>query len=308
MLAAIAVSAARVHHASDLQRPTATAAAGDPAAHAAAYRHRLAERLGFFPAPSDARPLLWVHAVSLGETLAARPLIERLLAQMPDYQLAVTTTTPTGSSQVQKLFGERVFHVYAPWDTPGAVRRTLRRLQPRLLLIMETELWPNLLHHARRGGCRVVLANARLSARSAAGYARFAGLTRRMLDQLDLIAAQGEDSAQRFRGLGAAPERVRVLGSVKYDLAIDAGVRQAADELARRWALAARPVVVAASTHEPEERLLLEAFRASPRSAASPDGARCAAPPRRRRQRLRISCCWIPSVNCCCFTDSATSP
>ena len=135
------------------------------------YRRRLAERLGVFAVPTRLAqaPVIWVHAVSVGETLAAAPIIQSLLHDHPGHRLVVTTTTPTGSERVRALFGDSVFHVYAPWDLPGAVRRFLRRLRPQLLLIMETELWPNMLHHSRRAGCRIVLANARLSERSARG-------------------------------------------------------------------------------------------------------------------------------------------
>jgi 3-deoxy-D-manno-octulosonic-acid transferase len=224
------------------------------------YRRRIPERLGYFAPPPGDRPLLWLHAVSLGETLAARPLVERLLRELPQWRIAVTTTTPTGSAQVRKLFGDRVFHVYAPWDTPGAVRRTLQRLQPELLVLMETELWPNLLHRAQAARCRVMLANARLSARSAAGYARVGGLTRAMLASLDVIAAQSEDDRQRFLALGAPPSRVRVCGSIKFDLGIGDETRTAAGELRQAWQLAVRKVLVAASTHHPEEALVLRAF------------------------------------------------
>ena len=233
---------------------------------APAYRRRLGERLGCFPAPPQDRPLIWVHAVSLGETLAARPLIERLLQELPDHRIAITTTTPTGSAQVQSLFvrrfGERIFHVYAPWDTPGAVRRCLDRLRPRLLLIMETELWPNLLHHCAAQGCPVMLANARLSARSATGYSRFPGVTRSMLGQLSLIAAQSDASAERFRELGAPADRVRVCGSVKFDLSIDPQLRETVATLRREWQLEQRQVLIAASTHEGEEALMLQAAAA----------------------------------------------
>jgi 3-deoxy-D-manno-octulosonic-acid transferase len=229
---------------------------------APAYRERLAERLGYFEAPPGDSPVLWVHAVSLGETLAAAPLIERLLDALPDWRIAVTTTTPTGSAQVQRLFGDRVFHAYAPWDTPGAVRRTLRRLRPRVLLIMETELWPNLLHGCAASGCRVMLANARLSARSAAGYARLSGLTRGMLARIEQIAAQDEDDAQRFLALGADAGRVRVTGSIKYDLEISAARRAEVAALRAAWQLEKRRVLIVASTHEGEDELALQAFAA----------------------------------------------
>jgi 3-deoxy-D-manno-octulosonic-acid transferase len=258
-----------VPHAPSLQRavhaahtPAHAATAAALAARAPAYRERLAERLGYFEAPPGDSPVLWVHAVSLGETLAAAPLIERLLDALPDWRIAVTTTTPTGSAQVQRLFGDRVFHAYAPWDTPGAVRRTLRRLRPRVLLIMETELWPNLLHGCAASGCRVMLANARLSARSAAGYARLSGLTRGMLARIEQIAAQDEDDAQRFLALGADAGRVRVTGSIKYDLEISAARRAEVAALRAAWQLEKRRVLIVASTHEGEDELALQAFAA----------------------------------------------
>lgn len=227
---------------------------------APAYRRRIGERLGWFTPPPHDRPLIWVHAVSLGETLAARPLLERILEQLPQYRLAVTTTTPTASAQLQRLFGTRVFHVYAPWDTPGAVRRSLSRLQPRLLLIMETELWPNLLLQCARRGCPVLLANARLSARSAARYRRVPGFTRRTLEFLDGIAAQTEEDARRLRDLGAPTERLQVLGNLKHDLQIGEALRAQAAQLRRAWHLGERPVLIAASTHPGEEELALQAF------------------------------------------------
>ena len=171
---------------------------------APAYRKRLAERFGVFDAGvlGEAESI-WVHAVSVGETLAAAPLIESLLERYPGYPLVVTTTTPTGSERVRALFGDRVFHVYAPWDLPWAVRRFLRATRPRLLLIMETELWPNMLHCTADTGCRILLANARLSERSARGYARFAALTRAMLQNLDTVACQSEADGRRFLCAGA---------------------------------------------------------------------------------------------------------
>ena len=190
---------------------------------APAYRRRLGERLGYFTPPADPRPVIWIHAVSLGETLAARPLIERLLAERSDHQLVITTTTPTGSEQVLRLFGERVFHVYAPWDTPGAVRRFLRRVQPRMLVLMETELWPNMLHLSRKQDVRIVLANARLSAGSLRGYRLLSPLARDIVNHVDCIAAQGEADAQRDgeagdvdkgEGLGAQLRQVLLVAVV----------------------------------------------------------------------------------------------
>ncbi len=228
------------------------------------YRRRWGERLGFFTVPSpwsDERPWLWLHAVSVGETLAAAPVVEALLARYPDHKLVLTTTTPTGSEQVRKLFGERVFHVYAPWDLPGAVQRFLKKLQPRLLVIMETELWPNTIHLARKAGCRIVLANARMSARSARGYQRLSGLTRPMLTQLNVVACQAEADAQRLQQLGMPESGIEVTGSIKFDLDLDQALQQSAATLRADWRCDERPIVVAASTHAGEDEQILAAFR-----------------------------------------------
>lgn len=229
---------------------------------APAYRRRMAERLGFFKVDpgSDSRPAIWVHAVSVGETLAAAPLIEDLLRRYPGYRLVVTTTTPTGSERVTALFGERVFHVYSPWDTPGAVKRFLRKMRPRLLLIMETELWPNMLHHSRKTGCHIVLANARLSQRSADGYARFSNLTRGMLAQLNVVACQARADGDRFLSLGLQPSQLDVTGSIKFDLELGGELRDAAEKLRQAWGMSQRSIIVAASTHPGEDEQILEAF------------------------------------------------
>lgn len=230
---------------------------------APAYRRRLAERLGFFEADTqvDDRPAIWVHAVSVGETLAAAPLIENLLQRYPQHRMVVTTTTPTGSERVRVLFGDRVFHVYSPWDTPGAVQRFLRKTRPQLLLIMETELWPNMLHHAKRAGCRIVLANARLSQRSAEGYARFAGLTRGMLAKLDIVACQARADGDRFLALGLEPTQLDITGSIKFDLELGDELRASAAVLHDAWDTASRQVIVAASTHAGEDEQILAAFK-----------------------------------------------
>lgn len=227
---------------------------------APAYRQRLAERFAVFDCPPQLSQVdvIWVHAVSVGETLAAAPLIEKLLNDWPDCQLVVTTTTPTGSERVLALFGDRVFHVYAPWDLPGAVSRFLRKVQPSLLVVMETELWPNLLHYSNRQGCHIILANARLSARSAAGYARFGGLTSAMLNSLGSVACQAPADGERLVALGLPPERLHVTGSIKFDIDIDEALRGRASSL--HQALQQRPVLLAASTHQGEDALVLDAF------------------------------------------------
>jgi 3-deoxy-D-manno-octulosonic-acid transferase len=161
---------------------------------------------------------------------------------------------------VRTLFGQRVFHVYCPWDLPGSVRRFLRRVRPRLLILLETELWPNLIHYSAVSDCRILLANARLSERSARGYARVGTLTRSMLEQLDAVACQGYADGERFLGLGLPGTALEVTGSIKFDREIDSLKRAEAETLRHALAADQRPVLVAASTHHGEEGQILAAF------------------------------------------------
>ena len=221
---------------------------------APAYRRRWAERFGFI-APLPVQDAVWVHAVSVGETVAAAPLIHWLLAR--GEVVLVTTTTPTGSERVRALFGARVQHVYCPYDLPGAVRRFLRRARPKLALIMETELWPNLFHACAHAKVPVIVANARMSARSARGYGRVAALTRATLAEVSLVAAQTEADAARLRELGA--RAVRVTGNIKFDMHLPASLLEEAAVLRRGWG-EDRLVWVAASTHAGEDEQVLTAF------------------------------------------------
>lgn len=221
------------------------------------YRARLAERFGLFPAPAPGG--IWVHAVSLGETIAALPLIKALQERYPNQPLTVTTTTPTGSQRVRAALGDSVCHVYAPYDLPDCLSRFLDRVRPRLLIVMETELWPNTLRACAARGIPTLLANARLSARSARGYARFPALTGPMLDCLSLVAAQHGDDAGRFVGLGMPETRVRVTGSIKFDLSVAEDLPARAQALRATWG-SGRPVVIAASTHRGEDEQVLAAF------------------------------------------------
>lgn len=235
------------------------------ARRAPAYARRWRQRFGFGPpvsaTDSASQPAIWLHAVSVGETLAAVPLVKALQRDYPEHLLIVTTTTPTGSEQVQKLFGDSVYHVYAPYDLPGALRRFLERLKPSALIIMETELWPNLIHSCRQRGIAVALANARLSAQSARGYGKAAGLTANMLAELDLVAAQAPADGERFIELGLAGDKLLVSGNIKFDLELDQTVRDKAAELNSQWrADGERPVVLAASTHDGEDEPVLTAF------------------------------------------------
>ena len=226
---------------------------------APAYRRRWGERLGFY----GNRPMaagLWIHAVSVGETQAAAPLIKHFLDQHPDLGVMVTTTTPTGSERLRALFEDRVRHVYVPYDLPLILSRFLDRVRPRLVLVMETEIWPNLLRVCAGRGIPVILGNARLSAASARGYARLGAFARETFACLSLVAAQAEADAQRFIELGVPAERVRVTGSIKFDLRQPASLEDKAEAMRRLWG-SDRPVWVAGSTHEGEEEPLLAAHR-----------------------------------------------
>lgn len=226
---------------------------------APAYARRWRERFAWFDYPERGQGAIWVHAVSVGETIAAVPMIRELQRRYPERPLLVTTMTPTGSERVRAMLGDSVLHVYAPYDLPGAVRRFLRRVRPSLLVIMETELWPNMLHCTRKAGVPVVLANARLSERSARGYGRVIWLARTMLDDLTRIAAQGEADAGRFEGLGVPRARIALTGSIKYDLRPNPAQLQEGRGLRAAWKRSF--VWVAASTHEGEDDLVLAAHR-----------------------------------------------
>ncbi|MFW2421427.1 MAG: lipid IV(A) 3-deoxy-D-manno-octulosonic acid transferase [Porticoccaceae bacterium] len=223
------------------------------------YRRRIAERFGFVAPQLAGAPVIWLHAVSVGETIAAVPLIEALLVRYPKHRLLVTSMTPTGSAQVRQRFGERVAHCYAPYDTPTAVARFLRRTRPQLYLIMETELWPNSVAACRRRGIPALLLNGRLSAKSARGYQRFGRLSAELMANLSSISAQTESDAQRFIALGLAPAACTVSGNIKFDLHLLPTQRQAAERQRRLWG-SQRQVWLAASTHPGEEAQLLEAF------------------------------------------------
>ena len=198
------------------------------------------------------RPCVWLHAVSVGEVNASAPLVNALLQQRPDIGWVVTTITPTGSERVRAIWGERVKHVYLPYDLPGSMDRFLLHFRPSLALIMETELWPNMLFGCRDLRIPVYIVNARLSARSLRGYRVLRPLIGRALRTVACVAAQSDDDARRYRVLGARPERVRVLGNLKYDMALPEGI----DGFVAAFNAALgtpRPVWIAASTHEHEE-------------------------------------------------------
>lgn len=217
------------------------------------------ERLGYVA--SSPEPVIWVHAVSVGETIAAAPLVRALLRRNPDIPILMTAMTATGSARAKALFGNKVLYAFSPYDTPGAVRRFVDRVQPRALVIMETELWPNMIALSDRRKVPIFLINARLSERSAKKYKRVASSVRPLLQSIRWIAAQAGEDANRFLSLGATPSSVSVTGSIKFDVEISEQVR--AEALALREKLGAdRPVWIAASTHEGEDRQVLEAHQA----------------------------------------------
>jgi 3-deoxy-D-manno-octulosonic-acid transferase len=235
------------------------------AGQARAYRQRIAERFGFFAAPRQTGGL-WIHAVSVGESIAAAPIIQHFLDNYPQLPIVVTTMTPTGSERVRSMFGERVFHVYAPYDLPDAVGRFLNKLRPAVAVIMETEVWPNMVCQAEGRGIPVILANGRMSARSARGYGRLTKLSRDVFSRFSRIAAQSEADGERFVALGLPLSKLTVSGSIKFDLQISATFLAQTQDL-RRVMLGRRPVWIAASTHAGEDEMLLLAHRQLLRSA-----------------------------------------
>ena len=216
------------------------------------YRSDLLQRFGFFKT-SQSGDLIWVHAVSAGETIAAVPLVQRL--RRAGFSCLLTNMTPTGRDRVRVLLGDDVENCYAPYDLPGAINRFLKRNQPCMLITIDTELWPNMLAACRHQNVKTAVVNGRMSDRSSAGYARIAGLSRPMLERLDLVLVQTEQHAQRFANLGADKNNIHVTGSIKFDGQYSANH---SDRLLKAKRLVgSRPVLLGASTHEGEESALV---------------------------------------------------
>ncbi|MBS3804808.1 MAG: lipid IV(A) 3-deoxy-D-manno-octulosonic acid transferase [Oleiphilaceae bacterium] len=218
------------------------------------------QRLGY--APRLPKPVIWVHAVSVGETIAAAPLVKALLDRDPEMPILMTAMTLTGTQRAKALFGNQVHYAFAPYDTPGAVRRFLDRVRPRVLVIMETELWPNLITFSRERSVPVFLINARLSERSGRRYERVPSLARPLFQSLTWIAAQAREDASRFVRNGADAEAVSVTGSIKFDVEINDETRRAAAALRQEVLGQSRPVWIAASTHVGEDEQVLAAHQA----------------------------------------------
>jgi 3-deoxy-D-manno-octulosonic-acid transferase len=227
---------------------------------APAYAKRWEERFGFFSALTTHKKVVWLHTVSVGEFLAALPLIRRLQAD-ESVQLVITTTTPTGSERVRATLGDSVVHVYAPYDLPDALARFLMRVKPSLYLVMETELWPNTLAACAKRNIPAMLVNGRLSEKSARGYARFGALTKPMLQHLSCAAIQNSTDAARFVALGLSEDKVIVTGNIKFDLNLGDDLRVQAATLKNQLSNNGQHLVlIAASTHQGEDELILDAF------------------------------------------------
>ena len=223
-----------------------------------AYLERLPERFGFGTRSCGA-PCIWVHAVSVGEVQAASALVHRLLEDYPAMPVTLTTMTPTGAKRARDLFGDRVRHRYAPYDLPGAVSRFFDRVRPTMAIIIETELWPNLYNECGRRDVPLILASARISPLSVNKYRRFVSLFREALSHGIVIGAQSEPDAERFRSLGANPMRTFTTGNIKFDIELPVGTRERGLVLREQHA-AGRPTLIAASTHDREEEIVLDAF------------------------------------------------
>ena len=223
-----------------------------------AYLSGWARRLGLSVPVTGAGPVIWIHAVSVGEVQAAVPLVERLSRDHPQHTILISTITPTGAATVRRRFGDRVLHSYLPYDYPHAVRRFVNAVRPVLLLVMETEIWPNLFQYCTEHGISVVLVNARLSPRSYKGYNRIRCFSRRVIAGISMIGAQSAADGERFIALGASPEKVTITGNMKFDVAVPRDIAGQGRTLRRQLAVD-RPVWIAASTHDGEEQLILAA-------------------------------------------------
>lgn len=220
------------------------------------YRKRWLERLGFYSIELD--QCVWVHAVSLGETIAAIPLIKILKEKYSQSSILVTNMTPTGSARVKAVFHESVYNAYIPYDLPDAWTRFFNKIHPQVLIVMETELWPNLFAACQQRDIPIVVTNARLSEKSANGYRKVASLTKQMLDAVTSLSTQAEADANRFIELGILKKKVHVTGSLKYDLELPEALAQKSAEL-RETLGHDRLIWIAASTHPNEDEIMLAA-------------------------------------------------
>lgn len=233
------------------------------------YRKRILERYGFYKKSTSLKPdSIVIHSVSVGETVAAIPFIRALQQKNPTQPILVTTMTVTGSDLVQKTFAHDplIQHVYLPYDLPDAIQRFLKKVQPKLFIIMETELWPNLIYALAKHKTPLILANARLSARSAKRYEKLNHILgqnmRHLLERISLVAAQNQIDGDRFLKLGLPKKQLAVTGTIKFDIHLTANQQETIEHLKKQWQLIDRLVWIAASTHQGEDEILLKAHQA----------------------------------------------
>jgi 3-deoxy-D-manno-octulosonic-acid transferase len=265
------------------------------------YFWRWRERFGWFPAPNFSRPSIWIHAVSVGEFNAAIPLIQALMMRFPEHPFVVTSITPTGSERIRKVLGDRVLHVYLPYDLPGSVRRFLSRTRPMLAVVMETEIWPNLYLSCSARRIPILIANARLSERSLKGYGPAIALAGHCVRQAAWIAAQSRIDAERFLRLGADPTRLELVGNIKFDMEVDANLTALGAALRQSWG-ESRPVWVAASTHEAEESTILQAHMRLLRRF--PDAILLLAPRHPERFKQALALCRSMGFKTCARSET----
>ena len=227
------------------------------------YASGFSERLGNYPEfKHDEREVIWLHCVSVGETNAARPLIDELITKFPRHRLVISTVTRTGQELARKLFSEKADSIfYLPFDWKLTVRRALDNYRPSLVLLMETEIWPMFIREAKRSGAMIAIVNGRLSERSLRRYMRVRSFVKDVLDHIDLALMQADADAERFKALGIDERKVVVTGNLKFEQASNANELGLTDEFRSRFGVVAeKPIIVAASTHEPEERYVIEAL------------------------------------------------
>ena len=225
------------------------------------YRQRWKERLGIVPdlSKKSDQKVIWIHAVSVGEVEATAPLVKKLFAEYSDLKIIMTTTTPTGAETVKRRYSDQATHYYIPYDLVSFLERFIDRIKPNLMIIMETEVWPNLIHVCQKNNIPVMLSNARMSESSGKGYQRIGKISRPMFSGISAIATQTDLDAERIIMLGADPDRVTVSGSLKFDQELPANIEEKSAELKQQ--IGSRPVWIAASTHSGEEDQVLIAHK-----------------------------------------------
>ncbi|MCI7478841.1 MAG: lipid IV(A) 3-deoxy-D-manno-octulosonic acid transferase [[Pasteurella] aerogenes] len=225
------------------------------------YRRRLKERYGIYAKCRAPKPNgIIIHAASVGEVIAATPLVRKIQQEFPHLPITLTTVTPTGSDRVKAAFGDNVSHFYLPYDLPGALKRFIQFVKPKACIVIETEIWPNLIHQLYLRKIPFIIANARLSERSAKRYGWIKKRLQNMLKQITLIAPQDQISGKRYLELGYQKNKLKLTGNIKYDLVVKQDVLEKIATLREQWSKD-RPVWIAASTHEGEEEIVLSAHR-----------------------------------------------